>query len=370
MTKIGINKQFIENYFKTKNEKNVLISYITQPFNFGKNYNHSNFQESTEIAEIFKSLGYNVDIIQHNFNRLDLKKNYNIIFGIEPNFSILVKKLKPHIAIYYATGAHYEFQNEQENSRIHQFYNRHKINLIPRRQITKHDSLKMADAIICIGNEWTKNTYLKYFKKPIEPVRISSYSLFNEKILDKKNWDTAKKNILWFGSVGAVHKGLDLVIDIFKNHPELHLHICGNVSLESDFFNYYKDDLLNKPNISYYGWVNTNSKAYQVLIKKCAFVVLPSCSEGMNGSVITCMNYGLIPIITKETGVTLPVNNGYILKSDDINEIEKQILFCSNQSNSSLKSQSEALSSYSKNNFTIANFSLDFKNAILKIKKD
>ncbi len=40
---------------------------------------------------------------------------------------------------------------------------------------------------------------------------------------------------MWFGSGGMIHKGLDLVLEVFARMQEYHLHICGPVHHEEDF---------------------------------------------------------------------------------------------------------------------------------------
>lgn len=34
-------------------------------------------------------------------------------------------------------------------------------------------------------------------------------------------------DFLWFGSAGAIHKGLDILLDTFKNVPKGELYIAG-----------------------------------------------------------------------------------------------------------------------------------------------
>ena len=73
----------IENVFKTKNRKKVLISYIVNPFVFGISYKHSNELECYTAAKIFNKLGYQVDIVNYDETELipeDLLK-YDIIYG-------------------------------------------------------------------------------------------------------------------------------------------------------------------------------------------------------------------------------------------------------------------------------------------------
>ena len=57
------------------------------------------------------------------------------------------------------------------------------------------------------------------------------------------------------------------------------------------------------PNIHPVGWVTVNGSEYNELVRKCAFVILPSCSEGQSGSVVQCMYSGLfLCLVPEEAG--------------------------------------------------------------------
>ena len=366
---INPRRLYISNCFKSDFKKKVLISYITAPFIKRADFSHSNNAECLEIAKIFHNRGYQVDIIRYNtdFKNIKFENNcYDIVFGLEPNFLKAIEKFKPRKTIYYATGAHYSFQNSAEEQRLLDLEKRKGLLLKPRRFVSPHESASFADAVICFGNEWTKDTYKNRCKK-IELIRISAYSFFpfNE-IKNEKKWIEAHNNFLWFGSVGAVHKGLDLLLDIFKKHQDLHLYVCGNVSAEKDFFSLYADEFKKYENIHLIGWINPDSKKFKEIVILCAFNILPSCSEGMSGSVATGMHSGLIPMVSKETGINIG-ESGILFESNNLDAIEEKIVETSKMSTEWIRKKSSESFIYAKNNFTIENFSEDFENALNKI---
>lgn len=110
----SIQKKIIINYYKTNFRKNVLISYIDNPFkNKNKVISHSNQEEAIIISKIFKELEYNVDIIKYNYkNEIKLKK-YDLIFGFGDVFekSFHDKDFKGK-RIFYATGAEQDFSSK------------------------------------------------------------------------------------------------------------------------------------------------------------------------------------------------------------------------------------------------------------------
>ena len=98
----------------------------------------------------------------------------------------------------------------------------------------------------------------------------------------------------------------------------------------------------------------------------CAFNILPSCSEGMSGSVATGMHSGLIPMVSKETGINIG-ESGILFESNNLDAIEEKIVETSKMSTEWIRKKSSESFIYAKNNFTIENFSEDFENALNKI---
>jgi glycosyltransferase involved in cell wall biosynthesis len=122
-----------------------------------------------------------------------------------------------------------------------------------------------------------------------------------------------------------MQKGLDLLLEIFPKHPELHLYICSEYEKEEDFCACYHKELYETPNIHPIGWVAVNGPEYYELVKKCAFVIHPTCSEGQPGSVVQCMHSGLIPLVTREAGIDTE-DFGITFTDDSLEEIERVIL--------------------------------------------
>jgi glycosyltransferase involved in cell wall biosynthesis len=362
-------KVCLDNIFKTNFSKKVLISYLTGPFVREMSKSNSNYLESIKIAEIFHQQKYQVDVMQYNakFKNIKFKnQNYNLVFGLEPNFLMAVDRFHPKESIYYATGAHYLFQNQAEKKRLENLYQRKNFRLRQIRRVQVHDSSSFADAVICIGNDWTKSTYKNHVKQ-IEMINVSAYSFFPyPKIKKEKNWAEARKNFLWFGSYGAVHKGLDLLLEIFPKHPELNLYICGGIENEEGFVKLYHRELYQTINIHFIGWVNPDSDRFKNLMLKCGYSILPSCSEGMSGAVATTMHSGLIPVVTKETGLDIK-DCGIILKDASLEEIEKVILSFKYKSISWYKKMAQKAYEQAQRDFTLDKFTQDFKRALEKI---
>ncbi len=304
---------FIKNYFNTEYEKNVLISYIIAPFIYKKEYlAHTNFAEAKKMAEIFKSLKYNVDIINYDSNKIINYKKYQLIIGFgEPmeNSFYSNHRLK---SIFYSTGSHVCKQNYSSTSRIMDVYNKKGVMLLDSARIvdkTWSMQTSLSDAIIGFGNYNVLNSYKKYFSNKIFRVPVTFLNVIERDIIENslknKDYCKAKKHFVFFAGHGLIHKGLDLLLEIFSEQPDLHLHICADIDREVGFKKTYYNELFNYKNIHTYGFLSLQSDTANELIEKCAYVILPSCSEAEASSVINMMANGLLPIVTDDTGIDL-----------------------------------------------------------------
>lgn len=318
---------------RKKNKKRALVCYTVTPFLLKSN-DHSNIQESKIIIEVLDSLGYTIDII-HYTSKLKINySKYDLIFGFgnpyEKSFRAEINGIK---RIYYATGAHFYHQNNQAEIRTRNFNLKNNSALKPERIVSNSNliSLKNSDHIIVIGNSWTISTYHKHCDIPIHSLNATAIINSNSNY-SKRDIKHTKNNYLWFGSLGNIHKGLDLCVDYFAERNQIHLHICGPIS--DDFLRIKKKEL-SSPNIHIHGFVKVDSEKFTQITSECLFTILPSCSEGQATSLLTTMATGLIPIATIYTGIDISkfgieilslTTNGIhdaILKSQriDINEL-------------------------------------------------
>ena len=269
---------------------------------------HASYWECVEMVRLLNDLGYDVDIIDWWNSSYIPKKRYSICIDVQQNLERLSKYLnKDCIKIMHIVGASSKFQNIAEQNRPRNLKIRKQVMLKARRQVRINQNEKFADLLEGFGNKTTFQTY-SYSNKHIYPIHESVTTTFEYPV--DKNFDTAKFNFLWFGGGGAVHKGLDLVIEAISMMPEATLHIIGPIKIENDFMELYKKELEQK-NIILYQRPKLNSsnnlmvgdKLFIDIANKCSCIIYPSCSEGTSGAVIQAMHAGLIPVITPETGI-------------------------------------------------------------------
>lgn len=354
--------RYIKNIYKTDFDKNVLISYTVLAFLTNKN-NHTNAQESRIVAKIFKELGFNVDVI-HYTNQKEIEyKKYDVVFGFGEPFenSFVQKSLK---RIYYATGAHVCHQNYAEIKRVEEANTKYNANILPKRLVPWNWSMStsLSDALIVIGNEWTRSTYEKYTAKQV--FSINATALINENSKNIiRDIEKTKKSFLWFGSSGLIHKGLDLCLEYFSEYNDLELHICG--PMEDDFKEVF-GSYLEKENIFYHGFTNVNSQNFIDIVSQCSFSILPTCSEGQATALLTTMGVGLIPISTKYSGIDVE-RLGILMDDLDCDSIDRGIQKVISLENIELKNRSNELVEYVLNNHIISRFEENLKALIYKV---
>lgn len=282
----------------------ALLCYLQQPFRTrAADHLHSNRVEARAIASVLHDHGWGVDAIDFDSEYPIRYGNYDLLVGFGRAFdrSFYGTEFSGK-RILFMTGAHPTYSNKAEIARLLAFQQRHGRLLTPRRSVFEpcDASFAFSDAVFCIGNEWTISTFGELLC-PVYRLPAPYVPLKHE--IAPRDLARAARQFMWFGSVGAVHKGLDLLLEAFRTLPTCHLHVCGPVQAEVDFFQFYRADLLDRPNVHFHGLVDLNSSATADLFRTCAFAVLPSCSEGGGSSVITAMSAGLVPIVTEEASV-------------------------------------------------------------------
>jgi len=320
---IPLGSDVVKKWPKTRVKGCVAISYLTWPFRDGVNSpkmrGHTNAFEVSAMAESFLELGYRVEICDYDNDHYKLPADCVVAIDIHGNLERWHRKSKsPCHLILHASGTHWLQLNNAELGRLESLRDRKGMALKPRRQAAVSNSVEYAKEIVVLGNEFTIKSW-EFARRPISRIPISSaYEFPWPKTRDFSN---AKKRFLWVGSYGMVHKGLDLALDAFSGMPELELTVCGRPEKEDDFFQLYKKELTETPNIHFRGWMDMGSRAFSEITATHATVIYPSCAEGGAGSVIHCMHAGMIPACTYEASVDLG-NFGEVVEDGTVEAVQ------------------------------------------------
>jgi len=218
------------------------------------------------------------------------------------------------------------YHNEMVKKRTASINKRKGSNFAPARLLDDfpdyYDDYALADAIFLNGNDYVRRTYPEKYWSKIIPMNTCAANI---KYVEPVTSLPDRKEFLYHAGGGAVHKGLDLVIDAFVRHPEWRLHITSNLKPETGFLAAYQKEL-NLPNITYYGWMVVQDVFFQQLLKRVYAFILPTCSEGQSPAVATCLTLGLYPIISRYTGIDLPENCGIYIDDLTVDDVEEAVL--------------------------------------------
>ena len=353
LIKLLLGNFWVKNVYKTDFKKNVLIVYIVSPFKEKNSSNyHQNKWQVIEITKLLKQLSYNIDIVDYRspyyFN---IRKKYDLLIDILPLKKPIYKgMLKSNcIKIAYMTGSNPRFANNAELDRLESLSLRRGAKLIPRRQsLYLDDCVKLFNSMFVIGNNVTASTYNEFNMSKVFLIPNTINGI--KPIID---FDHKRSNyFLYFGSAGCVHKGLDLLLEVFSEIDiSCKLFVCGSFKSEEDFVKEYDNELFHCSNVEAVGFIDPNGETFRKLASICTYSILPSCSEGQAGSVLTCMEAGLIPLCSKECG--FDEGDVIILEKSTKDSISKVIKEYSNMSNewivnNSLKYQNIASQKYSQ----------------------
>lgn len=328
--KLGINtkERFVANINLdiTKKQTRVLLIYLDM-FHSSKQIQnnvdkrsgtcHTNRYELFQIIKCFIELdccidvcaNYDKDAVQYINNY-----EYDIVFGLGDVFRCVSQNTKAY-RILYMTENPYHISLEKETERIEYFKQRtgKSIPLYRTGMFFKENDEAMADAIICLGDE----KYFQYLNKPIK--RITPSGFFNDKF--KGTFKRERKSFLVFGTDGFVHKGIDLLVEVFNKHLDWNLYICGYHVKEE-----MKRLALNLScNIHDCGYIDVLSDEFAMLAGECTYILLPSCSEATSTAILTGMRHAMIPVVMHGNGFDDFSEYCYFFDGFRIEQIEGKI---------------------------------------------
>jgi glycosyltransferase involved in cell wall biosynthesis len=350
---------------------NVLLALWIKPFLL-KNGDpvsnaHAHNWRSLQIAKTFLDFGFNVDVIDYLNSEFVPRKEYAFFFAFRTHFEKLARRLNDTcVKIVYLDTAHCLFNNNAAFARGLNLQQRKGVTLGGLRIIEFNRAIECADYGIISGNQFTLETY-RYSNKPIFHVAYPSCAVYPWPA--EKDFDSCRRDFLWFGSSGFVHKGLDLVLEAFAEMPDYRLHVCGPIQEERDFETVYYRELYERNNVQTHGWLDVESLEFRQTTNQCIALVYPSCSEGGGGSVLTCMHAGLIPIVSYQSSVDVG-GFGVLLKQSSIEEIKNAVKLISELPGEELKSRSRRTWEFSRAHHTQERFAEDLKSVIGQVTQN
>lgn len=282
----------------TGNKRALLVHLVAAFDGRRTGFRHQNRFNALEIARQLGDRGYSVDVLEPGGAVPRSTAPYDLVIDLHPGISEYPSK--PHTQrIAFITGSNPAFSNVAERARLEDLARRRGVQLTPRRQVPEFSpkDLCTCDAMFFVGNAFNLATYSNL---PLPPVRFVRNFAFP--IGATAANAPHKRGFLFLASTGQVHKGLDLLLEIFGRHPDWTLHVCSSFHEEPDFCRAFQRDMFFRPNIFAHGFTTLHSKQFRKIAQACSHLVLPSCSEANAGSVLCGMAAGIIPIVSRMCG--------------------------------------------------------------------
>lgn len=373
--KMFLSEKYRKDVFGKGAGKRVLMCHLPEAFT-GKEQPkiHSNFTECRTIAKCFDRLGYSVDCVSRTKTGIDYSC-YDIVFGINGNAFMGAfsadRNIKP-LKVFYSVGSETIYNYRVTALRNRDFYDRHGVWLLDSNRYMPGDArtyyeTAFSDAVICLGDEYIFSHYVNedvlsgkyrwlpafYFPAVESPV--------------KKDFSKCRRTILWFGSSGMVHKGLDIAIDFVLEHPEFTLHVCGGSRLETAFWNYYKPKIKACGNIHIHGFVNIESELFANILSQCGILLNPSISEGCAVAVLNVLGNGaLLPVYSEATGINLS-QVGVCVSQVTYRNFEEALLQVDSISLEEFEEKAYAAHHFVKENYTLEKYEENMFSLLKKI---
>ena len=344
----------------------VLLSYLTGPFvraAFGQRISRI-VGNAARWPKRFWIWGWRVDVIDWHDKRFVPRRDYRFLVDIGCNMPRLAPLVgRDCVKLMHATGKHWLFQNRAELERLTDLLQRRGAVLEPRRQVPTGCAVELADCITVLGNQMTADTF-QYAGKPVYRIPLSSAAEFPWD--EAKDFDRVRRRFLWLGSGGMVHKGLDLVLEAFAGMPELELVVCGPVDGESDFQKLYHRELYETPNIHTRRLGRCDHAGIcRDRPRRGRRWFIRRAPRDRPDAVIVGLHAGLIPIVSRETGIDVD-NFGIELPRSTIDEIRRAARSVSGRSAAELRQLSRAAWQRAREYFTRERFAEAFRNVVLE----
>jgi len=317
-------------------QRRALLYFKTEPFVMSwtvRGYTHTNLWEIVEMVRILNRYGYAVDVVDRNAKRFGPEDVYDLFLGLGAGhsgkwFSQYAHRMPSATKILIAAGPEPRLSNKLVLEQYARFNRRHGCN-VPAMRLTEgldfESFARDTDYFMPIGEPHTfcPQSYEILGKPIVNYLPSTSPSIcFLPEWLDVRS----KKAFLCFAGDGFICKGVDVVVDAFAAMPDAEVYICGPRS-EPAFFEVLGAKLASSKNIRYEGFIEIGGPRFKELTAHCAFVVFPSSAEGCATSVATAIRAGLLPVVTRETGIDVGQFGCYI-EGDKDNLVDDTIRAC------------------------------------------
>ncbi|MDD6058048.1 MAG: hypothetical protein PUB98_07305 [Clostridiales bacterium] len=344
----------------TRPQKRILLCYLDYQRTareLRQNFGHTNRQEMMQMIKVCIEMGWCIDVCGCNDEsaRESIPADYyDYILGFGQNFRYALKKNPKAKTVIYMTENPYFISYERESERVAYFKERtgRSFGLERTGIYYQKEDEKAADAVLCLGEK-------SYFPEEKQVVRIWPSALKNPTFsLDFRH--KKKTSFLVYGTDGFVHKGNDILIEVFARHPEWELFLCGARGEEKA----KEAGYLLPPNVHAEGFVDTLSEQFKRLAGQCYYLLLPSCSEAPSTSVLTGMRHGMLPIVSRGIGLDDLWEYCSYFEDFHVEAVEQTLLEAIEEEEAVLWQKSEKAMRYADEAFTLEQYTQSLRKAL------
>ena len=305
------------------NQKNIKILLSYSKFHFDPDKDEKDNPYSNSSAAINAKTLYSVlknfgDVEYIDFNEWEKTKGkeYDLFVGINHNFDNIIANAQIKTIVYYAVNQHPTERNKIiKNFKMSNRFTRllpkflskllkNIINFEFRQEYApKVKKINKADYIICLGNDIVRQSYIKHGFDPQKIISVN-YEILQGASTPKETFHDIPY-ILYVGTNMCERKGFDIVYQLMNKLNEKGYDF--KLTVVGDPINKYyakkcaKLKKLLKDKIEIFDCLYGDT--YKNKIKENDFYIYPSIEEGQAGTVLDAMHAGLIPVITRESGV-------------------------------------------------------------------
>ena len=334
---------------------------------------HTSSSEALFICEALRELGIVADVAEtfRCSSKMVEYGKYDLIIGFGPVFEASFVSGVRAKRIFYCPGCSPIFQTLQSIRRVRDFYEKTGVWAFESGRLMNENGLAnlfLSDRVVVLGNEFTVSTMEVGGCRPkAERVNLFYFDAYDISP-EIKDYAKARKHLVWFGSLGAVHKGLDLLLEVVKKRPELTLHICGFNPRENSFADYYQKELGNVyPNIVNHGFVDIMGADFRKLMEMSGAVVFPSASEGGSPALLNVVaNGALIPVVSRFTGVDF-VQKPFVIEALNQDAVEQALDAYLSLGDAELLHLAQTFKSEVRRKYSAENYRLRMKQIVAEV---
>ncbi len=364
--------QILQDHFQSGFGPRALLCSVNRPFLKGVNLKHNNQTEALEMAQVFHELGYQVDVVNYDNPMAIDYARYEVVFGSGAAFQNLFLKETTRLprTILYQCGAYVPRSNAASLRRLEAVYRRRGVWLAGSARLSDAGigPEQVVDGLIVLGNEVSAAPFRALTPRPVHEIPLFFHQMVDaDDIIRARDLSQARRHFIWFSGSGMVHKGLDLALEAFARHPELHLHIHAAIEKEMPFVRAFHHELHELPNIHLDGYLLLQSPEFAAALPGSAFVICPSCAEACASSVLNIAgNGGNIPILTRECAISLG-DFGVPIEDTTVEAVEAALVAASSLTEPELDRRQRATAAFFQREHSLEHYHQRLKAAVQAI---